>query len=111
MCQEVNILNSFMFLTKKKKKANSLMNSCLSFSTVNILNVSSVNNLESIVALQHRVQTLKHILKEKKRLLTFTLLSSCFLMAFSSRQNQNKKKRMHNSGRMWDQWEHITLLG
>ena len=43
------------------------MKSCLSFSTVDILNVSSVNNLESTVALQHRVQTLKSILKDKKK--------------------------------------------
>lgn len=67
--REVNILNSFMFSDKKKKKkeVNSLMRSCLSFSTVDILNVSSVNNLESAVALQHRVQTLKSILKDKKK--------------------------------------------
>lgn len=66
--REVNILNSFMFSDKKKKKeVNSLMRSCLSFSTVDILNVSSVNNLESTVALQHRVQTLKSILKDKKK--------------------------------------------
>lgn len=62
------------------------MRSCLSFSTVDILNVSSVNNLESTVALQHRVQTLKSILKDKKKkkksLLTFALPSSCFLMTF-----------------------------
>jgi len=74
--REVNILNSFMFSDQKKKKkkerkkkkeVNSLMKSCLSFSTVDILNVSSVNNLESTVGLQHRVQTLKSILKDKKK--------------------------------------------